>query len=254
MSGWSNPDVTPVGQPATAPPPPTGAPVVLPPAAGGHGAPPAPPPRAPYVPPSAPPPDPFGSRPTPGRRGGGVRLVLGIAMTAVGAVALAVGIGQAVAAGQDIGDDALGAGAVGEGVSEPLVFDAPAAGDYTVYARFDGFFEEEDTRRERTIGDISCEAALPDGQTARFRGARQGNAVSIGKHSTIGWFSTPPGEVTVTCTYDGLGRSRADEVELVVVEGTPSIAHFLVLTAGIGALVLGILVTIWGATTRRRRW
>jgi hypothetical protein len=238
VSGWSNPEVTPVGQPAP-PPPPTGAPYVPPPA-----------------PPPAPPADPFGSRPS-GRRLGRVRLVLGILVTLAGAVAVTIGIVQAVAAGQDISGSTLGAGAVGEGVSEPVVFDAPAAGDYTIYARFDGLLEEEDTRRERTIGDISCEAALPDGQTARFRGARQGNAVSIGEHSTIGWFSTAPGEVTVTCTYDGLGRTRltrADEVELVAVEGKPSVTEFLVLAGGITGLVLGIMLAVWGATARHRRW
>jgi len=240
---WSNPDVTPVG-PGAGPPPATSVPV--PPA----GPPPIPPSE---VGPGGVPVDPFGSRPS-GRRRGRVRLALGLLVAVVGLVATVVAIVGLASQGSGLTEKAVAQGAVGEGVVVPGAFTAPTAGDYTVYAHFDGFFEEEENQRDRTIADIDCEAALPGGRTATFRGARQGASQTIGSNSTIGWFSTPAGEVTVTCRYRDEVGSRADQVELLVVPGRPSVAGLLGLFVGIAGVLLGVLVAVWGWSARRKRW
>lgn len=233
MTGWSNPEVTPVG--------PAGA-------AAGPGA--GPPTGAPG--PGGMPADPFGSRPS-GRRRGRVRLALGLLVIVAGAVATTVAVVGLVSDGSGLADRAVAEGAVGEGVVVPAAFTAPEAGDYTVYAHFDGFFEEEENRRDRTIADIDCDAARPDGSTATIRGSRQGASQSIGSNSTIGWFSTPAGDVTVTCRYRRTVGSRADQVELLVVEGRPSVTGVLAVFVGIAALVVGLMVAVWGWSARRRR-
>jgi hypothetical protein len=176
-------------------------------------------------------------------------------VVAVSVVALVVGIVQAAVAGGGLEGDALGVGAVADDEAKDITFTAPAAGDYTVWARFEGFREREENRRDRTVADIVCDIDLPDGDRARIRGERQGHAADVGKHSTIGWFSSPPGEVTVRCAYESYyGTNRADQVELLVVEGKPSLASFVVLFAAIAGLVLGIFVVVWGFSARSRRW
>lgn len=237
MSGWSNPDVTPVrssGPPRPAPPP------------GTDGS---------YAPPPALPLDPFGAQPD-GKRRGRIRVVVGLVLSAACLVVTVVAFVQGVSTGQSLGDDAVAQGVVGEDRVVPATFTAPAAGDYTVYVHFDGFREGNDQLQEDTVGDTVCEAALPGGGTATIRGDRQGQSVTLEDNATIGWFSTPAGEVTVTCTYERelRTRARADEVEVLVVAGKPSVGDFVVAFAAAAGLVVGIFVTIWGFQARHRRW
>lgn len=219
MSGWQNPDVTPVGA----------APGSLPPA-----------PVAPFGPAH----DPFGSRPT--RRNGRPFLVaLGVLLIVGGVVGFVVGLLDVVGAGGDITADAVATGEVGVGGGVAATFDGQAGEPYTVYVRFGSDLVSDENEQEATVADTVCEVRHPDRRTSVIRGDRQAQSVTIGGRSSIGWFTAQDGETQVVCAYEQGSRysrrNRAGSVGVVVTPGKPSVA-----TAGFLGIGGGVVVTLLG--------
>jgi len=233
MSGWSNADVTPVGwQPGAG----AGSGPASPPAGAGG--------------------DPFGSRPT-RRRRGWIRIVAGAVLLVAGIAAAVAGILSAVAERDRIETEAVARGVIRDGEpGTPLTFRAREGGEYTVYLIFAGKVGNT-TREERAVRDTACTAARPDGTQTDFRGSRQGVATTIGRASSVGHFSTPPGGVAIRCEYaQGSRRSRrlrTDAVAFVVTPGAPSFfgGGVLTIVGGVFAGLAGGFLLGWGLIGKR---
>jgi len=232
-TGWSNPDVTPVG--------------------GEPGS------RADADRPLSRPPgeDPFGSRPSRVRRGW-VRVVLGALLAVGGVLALGYGIVEAVRAGNAITDDAVARGTVREGGGQEATFVVPDREDreYTVYLQFSGVFSNDEDE-DLTVRDTRCVATTSTGERVAFGGNRQDVAATIGGSASVNHFAAPAGPTVVRCGYgDGTRSSRVrrpDSIGFVVTPGTPSLAGdgVLYIFGGVGANLLGGFL-FWSGWRRRR--
>lgn len=254
MTGWTDPDVTPVGG---ATPPPDGAPSrsadrAQAEAAFGRPA----PSRA-----RARRDDPFGSGSS-RRRRGWIRIGLGVLLLVGGIGAAIFGIVQATTEYDRIDEDAVARGTVRDTARpDALRFVSPGPGrrDYTVYLRTGGLGLDSDDE-DLTVRDTACVATMPDGVETRFRGARQDIAVTLGSAASVGHFSSQPGTVRVVCAYSsgsrGSRRVRPDAVPFVVTTGRPTLIGGGVLTivGGVTVALLGGFVLAWGlrGSTRRR--
>lgn len=233
MSGWHDPDVTPVGA----------APGSLPPApAPAHG-------------PSH---DPFGSRPT-RRKGRPILVIAGVLLLVGGIVASVVGILEIIDSGGDITEDAVATGEVGEGGGVAAAFDAEGGQPYTIYVRFGSDLVSDEAEQDATVADTICEVRHPDGRTSVIRGDRQSSSVSIGGRSTIGWFTAQDvdGETAVVCAYEQgsrtTRRNRAGSVGVVVTPGKPSesVGGFIAVFGGVAVALVGGWALVRGLRGRR---
>jgi len=79
------------------------------------------------------------------------------------------------------------------------------------------------------------------------RGARQATSVNLNGQASIGYFDAPVGPIAVRCD------SASGTYRIFVAEGGPrlSLSAFGLIFGGVGAVVLGVILTIIGA---RRRW
>lgn len=186
-------------------------------------------------------------------------MILGAVGLIAGIVLAIAGIAEAVDTHGGIEGDAVARGVVSE-QSQPVTFDVAdgAERDYTVYLIFDkGNYVNRELEEEAAVRTTSCDAALPDGRTHSFRGARQGVSQTIERARTVGHFSTAPGRVRLHCAYErGSIRSRYrrfDSVDFVATPGKPTVAGggTLLIVGGVfGAIGAGFLVG-WGWRGRR---
>jgi hypothetical protein len=231
VSGWQDPDVTPVGA----------APGSLPPA------------PAPTYGPSH---DPFGSRPT-RREGRPVLVAVGVLLLVGGIVGFGVGLLAIIGSGGEITEDAVASGEVGVGGGVAATFDAEAGQPYTVYVRFGSDLVSNANEQEATVEDTVCEIRHPDGRRSSIRGDRQAHSVAIGGRSSIGWFTAQEGETAVVCAYEQGSRStrrnRAGSVAVVVTPGKPSdsIGGFVGVFAGVAVALLGGWAVVRGGRGKR---
>ena len=198
----------------------------------------------------------MGAPPTPavtlGRRRSPVLLGLGVFVLAGSVVAMTLAIVDlATTSGFD--DDEV----VAEGVvsaldgdrREPATFTVGGDEPFTVWIRTDGIHEEN--RRENVIAATRCEVDLPGGDEASFQGNRQGNAITIGDESTVGWYTASEGENRITCHQEPFGRQRSwldDEHAFVVVPGKPAspLGGILVIAFAVVGILVGIsLLSRW---------
>jgi hypothetical protein len=144
-------------------------------------------------------------------------------------------------------DEAVAAGtiaAVDESEGTPVRFDGE--GDYTVWLDSDGVVRSN--RRETVVSATNCEALFENGDSARFRGARQGASVTIGDQATIGTFDAPAGAVELRCRLLPFGRYGnrfllRNERPFFVTPGSPSVGTlpWVGLFGGIVALILAVM-------------
>lgn len=192
------------------------------------------------------------------RERGWVRIV-------VGAVALLAGVGLAVAGILESVDhraEALDAAVArglleGVGPTEPVTFVAGEGNghEFTIYLDTPG--GGNDVQLEREVQSTTCEVERADGSHATVLGRLQGVASDIGGLRSVGGFSAPPGETTVTCGWRDPGRQdrgRADSRTFVVSPGSPaSAAQGVVWTlGGVGVALAGGAVLAWGIHGRHR--
>lgn len=197
--------------------------------------------------------DPFGARPTVRRRGW-VRIVLGAALLACGLVVSGVGIVGAVRASARLHDDAVGRSVVRAGSADAVTFvnGAAARRSYTVYLDFDGVTSNAEVH-DLASRDTACVATLPDGAETRFRGARQGVALTLGSAVSVGQFSAQPGRVSLRCAYSSGTRAsrvrRPDAVPYLVTPGRPN-----GLTSVVGLILGGVAGGLLGAWLLLSGW
>ena len=135
--------------------------------------------------------------------------------------------------------------------TEAVSFTAESDGPFTVWLDNENM---ETLTREDVVAATQCEAQLSNGDTARFQGNRQGNNVTVGSRSTVGYFDAVEGDVEVSCRQVEFGRPGRygrlrHERDYIVARGEPStpFAGVGLLTGGIIALVLAIFSIItWG--------
>jgi hypothetical protein len=102
-------------------------------------------------------------------------------------------------------DEAVATGRVASlGGADTPAANFRGAGDYTVWLETDGFLRTN--RRETIVSATNCLASFENGDSARFRGARQGASVTIGDRATIGTFDAPEGDVALSCRQLPFGR------------------------------------------------
>lgn len=231
MSGWSNPDVTPVGPaPGAAPPGP--------------------------VPTYGPSSDPFGSRPS-RRKARPILVAIGLLLSLGGIAAFVGGLVSVIGSGADVTDEAVATGEVGDGGGVAAAFDAQEGEPYTVYVRFGSDLVSNQNEQESTVADTVCEVRHPQGPPSVLRGDRQAHSVSIGGRSSIGWFTSRGGETQVVCSYEQGSRvsryHRAGSVGVVVTPGKPSDSTlgFVGLTVGVVVALLGGWALLRGLRGRR---
>jgi hypothetical protein len=195
--------------------------------------------------------DPFGSRPKPRRRRPWL-VVLGLLLVFGGIGGLVYGIVEAVTEASRIGDDAVGHGTARVEDASPVTFEVPAGGrrHFTVWVDFDGVTANADVQ-ETMVANVVCVAVMPDGVQTAFRGAVQGVSVTLGSKSTIGHFSSLPGRVRVECRSTG----SAEALPFLVTPGKPSFVGSGIgwILGGIGTVLLGGFLAIWGFLRRPRR-
>lgn len=187
-------------------------------------------------------------------------LVLGGLLVVGGAVALGLSILTAV---RDAGPDP--ADIVAEGTvaaldgspTEPARFTAGGDDPFTVWIEINDFNDAND---DTIVASTACAAELANGDTPEFQGNRQGNAITVDDKSTVGWFTAAEGTVEVSCEHVPFGRIGRqgllrEEHDFVVVRGKPAAltSVFVLMPAGIIALMLGIVVLSRWAPGRIRR-
>jgi hypothetical protein len=167
------------------------------------------------------------------RKRGPLRILIGLAMLAAGALGVIVGISGAVNARDRIEEDAVARAPLGQ----PTSFEAAGSQRYPVYVIFGGAFNNSD----RVVPRVGCQTS----SGARFSGARQGTSVTLGSASSVGRFEAPAGTVDIVC-----GGPTTDDY--VVTPGGTGILRSIFLIIG-GAFVLlgGIALIIWGLIGRR---
>lgn len=192
------------------------------------------------------------------RRRGWVRVVVGIALLVAGIAVAVVGILDAVGSHGQIEGDAIARGTITE-TAQPVTFDVPDGGkrDYTVYVIFPkGNFVNRELEEDAAVRTTECRATRPDGDTHTFRGSRQGISETIGRASTIGYFTSVPGRVRLHCAYTAGSlrseRRRFDSVPYVVTPGKPSGGATLLIVAGVFGAIGGGFLAGWGLLGKRR--
>jgi hypothetical protein len=187
-------------------------------------------------------------------------LVLGVALVAGGAVALALSIFTAVRDAGPDPDDVVADGRVAAldgSPTEPARFTAGGADPFTVWIEIDDLNDAND---DTIVASTACTADLTGEETADFQGNRQGNAITVDDQSTVGWFTAAEGTVEVACEHVPFGRIGRrgllrDEHDFTVVAGKPAAltSVFVLMPAGILALITGIFVLARWAPGRIRR-
>jgi hypothetical protein len=207
--------------------------------------------------------DPFGSRQSVRRRGW-VRIVLGAAGLVAGIVAAVIGILDAVDTRGKIESDAVARGVVRVSDGEfgpPVSFEAPPGGphDYSVYLIFaKGNVVNREDEEDAAVRSTGCQATLPNERQVTFSGNVQGVATTIGRASSVGSFTSPPGGVEVRCAYgQGSRRTRfrrPDSVAYVVTPGKPSAfgGGVLLIIGGVALALGGGFLIGWGWRGTRR--
>ena len=131
-------------------------------------------------------------------------------------------------------------------IGQPMQFERTATDPqrWTVYI-VTGASGEDST--DTATGSTRCTATLSDGTTASINGARQATSVNLNGKASVGYFDAPIGPISVLC------ESSYGTYPVFVAEGGPRLAvsDFGFVFGGVGALVIGIILTIVGA---RRRW
>lgn len=189
---------------------------------------------------------------------GWVRIVVG-AVALLAGIALAVaGIAESVDHRAEVLDGAVARGLLeGVGPTEPVTFVAgEGTGDeFTIYLDTPGGGNE--VHLEREVQSTTCEVERADGTTATVLGRLQGVASDIGGLRSVGGFSAPTGETTVTCGWRDPGRQdrgRADARTFVVSPGAPSEAGrgVLLTLGGVTVALAGGALLAWGIHGRHR--
>ena len=174
-----------------------------------------------------------------------VLLALGIVLTVVGLVGLAIGIVRIVDAVRIPDDDIVARGVIG-GPAVEFERTADLPEQYTVY--LDAGSGSSQTV-DHWVDATTCAIELPDGTELRRDGNDLSSSVNLNGTANIGSFRTPTGTVTVSCT-----SSRANGAPMLVVKGGPRLGFvaFAYLFGGVALLVGGIILTIVGAIKRWR--
>jgi hypothetical protein len=134
--------------------------------------------------------------------------------------------------------------AIDESEGSPVRF--AGEGDYTVWLDADGVVRSN--KRETIVSATNCEALFENGDSARFRGARQGASVTIGNRATIGTFDAPAGAVELSCRLLPFGRYGnrfllRNDRPFFVTPGNPSVGFlpWVGMFGGIVALILSVM-------------
>ena len=163
------------------------------------------------------------------RKRGWFRVVFGLAMLFLGALAVVLGIAGAISARADIEDEAVARAPLGQ----PTSFEGAAGVRYTVYVI--------SRRADVIVGRTGCQAS----GGARFSGARQGTSVTLGNASSVGRFDGRAGTIDIVCA----GPTTDDYV--VTPGGTGILRSILMIIAGAFVALGGIALVIWGLIGRR---
>lgn len=198
-------------------------------------------------------------RPVSRHRRGWARIVVG-ALLLVGGLVLAVsGVLASIDVRSDAFDDAVGEGRLeGVGPTEPVRFvvDEATGEDFTIF--LDTPDTGNSTHLDREVQSTECTVERSDGTEQEVLGRIQGVASDIGGLRSVGGFSAPPGETTVTCGWRPpslrLDRGRADSRPFLVSPGAPSQAAggVVAVLAGVGAALAGGALLAWGLHGRHR--
>lgn len=193
---------------------------------------------------------PVGDGAPPAAGAGKVRMGLGVLLMVAGVAGLVVGIVQAAAPDTDVLADAVArTDRIEGGVLEADV----AAGDLTVFVVVPvGGLEDEAAARvqDGVVEDVRCVVDRPGDDPLTLRGGGLAHGVSTDEVSSVGWFSTGAGTVTVTCsTSDPEDADRA----LALVPGRPSVwaGGVVASVGGLAIGALGCLLAWWGWRARQ---
>jgi hypothetical protein len=163
------------------------------------------------------------------RKRGWIRVLVGLTMIVLGALAVVVGIAGAVNARANIEDDAVARAPLGQ----PTSFDGEAGTRYTVYVI--------SRRADSIVGRTGCQTS----SGGRFSGARQGTSVTLGSASSVGRFDGVAGTIDIVCA----GPTADDYV--VTPGGTGILRSILSIIGGAFVALGGIGLIIWGLIGRR---
>ncbi len=176
------------------------------------------------------------------RKRGWLRILFGLILTVGGLAGVGLGIVATINERDKIDNDAVARGAPGE----TLTFEAPEAGDYTVFLIFHGGGLQQTTRQERVVRNTECQVDLAGTGRTVFTGSRQSVSITLGSASSVGRFDTGPGPVTLLC------QGFADDVEYAVTAGQPSLLRsIMTIIGGAFAAAGGIGLLIWGLIGKR---
>ncbi len=169
-------------------------------------------------------------------------LVLGLLFLVGGIVAGTIGVLDIIDAVSIPDDEVAVRGRTGEQMDFSREASDPER--WTIY--LDSTSSNSDIVDSETAS-TRCEISLSDGSSASVNGARQVSSVNLNGQASIGYFDAPVGPVAVRCD------SSSGTFRVFVAEGGPrlGLSQFGLIFGGVGALVLGIILTIIGA---RRRW
>jgi hypothetical protein len=156
-------------------------------------------------------------------------------------------------------DQAVAGGTIAALDDEPSRELFEGEGDYTVWLDTDGVARAN--RRDTIVAATNCVALFEDGESARFRGARQGSSVTVGDQSTIGTFYAPAGSIRLSCRLLPFGRYGSrfllrNERAFFVTPGRPGagVSPWVGLFGGILAVVLAAMAFgRWRTGTLRTR-
>ena len=189
---------------------------------------------------------------------GWVRIVVGTVGLSAGVALAVLGILASVDHRSRALDDAVARGVLeGVGPTEPVTFVAGegTGHEFTIYLDTPGGGNE--VHLEREVQSTTCEVKRADGTAATVLGRLQGVASDIGGLRSVGGFSAPTGETTVTCGWRDPGRQdrgRADARTFVVSPGAPSEAGrgVLLTLGGVTVALAGGALLAWGIHGRHR--
>ena len=147
-------------------------------------------------------------------------------------------------------DEAVASGriaALDDEEPSPVRFDGEGA--YTVWLDTDGVVRSN--RRETIVAATNCVALFENGNSARFRGGRQGSNVTIGDQSTIGTFDAPDEAIELSCRLLPFGRYGnrfllRNERPFFVTPGRPGVRSAIWVGMFGGAFLLILAPLAWG--------
>lgn len=186
-----------------------------------------------------------------GRRLATMALVVGVVLATAGLALAAVGFLRAAGPDRDVGAEALArTSTLRGGVIE---LDLVEATDLTIFVIVStaGLGEEEAIAAQRdAVHAMRCTVDRPGEGPLTIRGDRQGVGEGTGEVASVGWFSTGPGTVTVTCTSDEVDADRV----VLLVPGRPSLTAGGVafVVTGVLLLMVGVALAAGGLVVRRR--